>query len=213
MKRPGDLRRSGALLPAAALLVLAVCLSTVARAADLNLAAVNCAKYENEFLTGSVPGYSADSIDTVMWLFGFATAKAGDRVMYGGSLRPFGFALDTECKDNPTHSLLDAVLSITSKRENPMDLTHLDCATFETRHQTLEKSDPESAKTLTMWLFGYAIGLAGSHVLSPDDMPTFDAGLQNHCTKQTHDSLFDALSAPNPAVPQAVGAAAPAHRR
>jgi len=194
-----------------ALLVIAACLPHIAPAADLNLAVVNCAKYENEVLTASVPGYSADSIDTVMWLFGFATAKAGDRVMYGDSLRPFGFALDTECKNNPTHSLLDAVVSITSKRENPMDLTHLDCATFETRHQNLEKSDPESAKTLTMWLFGYAIGLAGSHILSPDDVHKFDAGLLDHCTKQAHDSLFDALSAPNPAVPHA--AAAPAHPR
>jgi len=202
--------RHRALLPrvflAAALPLLGtICFAEAARGADLNLAAVSCSKYENEVLTGSIPGYGADSIDTVMWLFGFATAKAGDRVMYGDSLKAFGFALDAECKNNPSHSLLDTVVSITSKRDNPMDLTHLDCATFETRHQNLEKSDPESANTLTMWLLGYAVGLAGSHVLNPDDVHKFDAGLLDHCTKHSQDSVFDALSAPNPPVPRTPG--------
>jgi len=184
-------------------------------AAALNLAAVNCAKYENEVLAAD-PHDGADPIDTVMWLFGFSVAAAGDRVMYGDSLSAFGFALDAECKSNPTESLLEAVTTIKSKRQNPMDLTRLDCATFESRHLALSKSDPESASTLTMWLFGYSAGLAGSHVFDAGSLSRFDAGLNDQCTKHPGDSLFDALSAPNPAVPSLKPAArktlsAPAH--
>jgi hypothetical protein len=169
-------------------------------AAELNLAAVNCAKYENEVLAAPEPHDGADPIDTVMWLFGFSVAAAGDRVMYGDSLSAFGFALDAQCKSNPTESLLEAVTTIKSKRQNPMDLTRLDCATFESRHLALTKSDPESASTLTMWLFGYSVGLAGSHVFDAGSLSRFDAGLNDRCTKHPEDSLFDALSAPNPAV-------------
>ena len=182
-------------------LLAALLLPPQCRAAELNLAAVSCSKYENEVLTSMLRGYTADSIDTVMWLFGFATAKAGDRVMYGDSLKAFGFALDGECKDHPTISLLEAVSRVNSKRENPMDLTRLDCATFATRHDNLRKSDPESARTLTMWMFGYAVGLAGGRVLDPDAVGAFDAGLDARCTQHPEDSVYDALSAPNPAVP------------
>ncbi len=170
-------------------------------ATPLNLATVSCAKYESEILAGTLAGFTADPIDTVMWLFGFSVAKSGQRAMYGDSLTAFGFALDTECKNNPTTSLLDAVTTVQSKRENPMDLTRLDCATFETRHQSLAKSDPDSARTLTMWLFGYAIGLSGSHVLDAEAVGKFDDGLNDRCAKHADDSLFDALSSANPAVP------------
>ena len=186
---------------AGALLFVALLLPPRSHAVELNLAAVSCAKYENEVLTSSIPGYAADPIDTVMWLFGFSVARSGDRVMYGDSLTAFGFALDGECKDNPTSSLLDAVTGIRSKRDNPMDLTRLDCATFETRHVALRKSDPESANTLTMWLYGYSVGIAGGHVLDADSVNKFDQGLDDRCTKHPDDSLFDALSAPNAAVP------------
>jgi hypothetical protein len=192
-----------------ALLLTAILLPQRSDAVELNLAAVSCAKYENEVLTSTIPGYTADPIDTVMWLFGFSTAYAGDRVMYGDSLKAFGFALDAECKNNPTTSLLEAVTSVKSKRNNPMDLTRLDCATFESRHAALRKSDPESANTLTMWMFGYAVGIAGSHILDPGALGKFDAALDEQCTKNPQDSVFDALSAPNPAVP-ASRAAAPA---
>jgi hypothetical protein len=192
-----------------ALLLAAVLLPQRSEAVELNLAAVSCAKYENEVLTSSIPGYTADPIDTVMWLFGFSTGKAGDRVMYGDSLKAFGFALDIDCKDNPTKSLLEAATSVTSKRENPMDLTRLDCATFEPRHAALRKSDPESANTLTMWMFGFAVGIAGSHILDPSAVAKFDAALDDRCTKHPHDSVFDALSAPNPAVPGSKAAAPP----
>lgn len=184
-----------------AVLVAAALLPAGSHAVELNLAAVSCAKYENEVLTSSIPGYTADPIDTVMWLFGFSVAKAGDRVMYGDSLKAFGFALDAECKNNPTSSLMEAATSVTSKRDNPMDLTRLDCATFEPRHAALRKSDPESATTVTMWMFGYAVGLAGSHILDPGALAKFDAALDERCTQHPRDTVFDALRAPNPAVP------------
>jgi hypothetical protein len=173
----------------------------ISHAVEVNLATLNCGKYENELLQSTLPGYTTDPIDTVMWLFGYSVAKSGDRVMYGDSLRAYGFALDTECKNNPASSLLAAATSVKSKRDNPMDLTRLDCATFETRHQNLRKSDPESATTLTMWLFGYAVGLSGSHVLDAGLLDKFDDSLADHCAQHPQDSLFDALSAANSAVP------------
>ncbi len=195
-------RRKDALLVAVMLFCTVALFPRQSSAVELNLAAMSCAKYENEVLTSTLPGYTADPINTVMWLFGFSIAKSGERVMYGDSLSAFGFALDGECKTNPTSTLLAAVTEAKSKRNNPMDLTRLDCATFETRHVALGKSDPESAKTLTMWLFGYSVGLTGSHVLNPDAVEKFDSALNDHCIKHPEDSLFDALNSPNPAVPK-----------
>jgi HdeA/HdeB family len=191
------------------LLVMALLLCPYrSHGAELNLAAVSCSQYESEILTSTMQGYKTDPIDTVMWLFGFSVAKSGERVMYGDSLTPFGFALDAKCKNNPTTTLLEAVSSTRSKRDNPMDLTRLDCATFETRHVALRKSDPESATTLTMWLFGYAVGVSGSRLFDADGVGRFDSSLNEWCTDHPGDSLFDALSAPNQAVPKP-GPAAP----
>jgi hypothetical protein len=207
LTKPTGARFVGGLLLAAALLPLR------SHAVELDLAAVNCSKYENEVLASTLPGNTTDPIDTVMWLFGFSVAKTGERVMYGDSLMAFGFALDAECKNNPTTSLLQAVVAVKSKRDNPMDLTRLDCATFETRHVALRKSDPENAKTLTMWLFGYSVGISGGRIFDAGALSKFDSGLDERCTKHPQDSLFDALSAPNPAVPlprtAAPGAAMP----
>ena len=186
---------------AACALLAGLLLSGFSHAVEINLATMNCAKYENEMLQSTLPGYSTDPIDTVMWLFGFSVAKSGDRVMYGDSLRAFGFALDAECKNNPTSSLLNATTTVKSQRDNPMDLTRLDCTTFETRHQNLRKSDPESAATVAMWLFGYSVGLSNSHVLDAALLAKFDASLADHCSQHPQDSLFDALSAANSAVP------------
>jgi len=183
-------------------LLVAALLPQRSPAAELNLAVVSCAKYENEVLTSGIAGYDADPIDTVMWLFGFSTARSGDRVLYGDSLRAFGFALDAECKNDPARSVLETLTTVKSKRDNPMDLTLLECAAFETRHAGLRKSDPESARTLTMWMFGYAVGLSGSHVLDPSALAKFDAALDERCSDHPHDTVFDALSAPNPAVPR-----------
>lgn len=171
-------------------------------AVELNLATVTCDVYEKQILTTSLPGYTTDPIDTVMWLFGFAIARSGDRVMYGDSLKSFGLALDAECKNNPATTLLQAVTSVKSERGNPMDLTRLDCASFAPRHASVRESDPESATTLTMWLFGYAVGLSGSNMFNPDATSKFDAALDERCAEHPKDSLFDALNAPNPAVPR-----------
>jgi hypothetical protein len=185
----------------AAALLAGALLPRISPAAEINLATMSCDKYENDVLQSTLPGYTADPIDTVMWLFGFSVAKSGERAMYGDSLRAFGFALDAECKNNPATSLLEAAVTVKSKRDNPMDLTRLDCATFAGRHAALRKSDPESAATLTMWLYGYAVGLSGSHILDAGLLEKFDAGLEDQCSKHPHDSVFDALSAPNAAVP------------
>jgi hypothetical protein len=174
---------------------------------ELNLAAVNCSQYQSQMLASTMPGYKVDPIDTVMWLFGFSVARSGERVMYGDSLTAFGFALDAKCKNSPTTTLLEAVSSVKSKRENPMDLTRLDCATFESRHLALRKSDPESATTLTMWLFGYAVGVSGSRQFDAGAVDRFDSSLNEWCTNHPSDSLFDALSAPNQAVPKTRSAA------
>ena len=195
MRRGGGQR----LLLAAALLTPV--LPYTGRAASLNLAAVNCAKYENEVLSATTPGMALDPIDTVMWLFGFSVARSGQRYMYGDSLTAFGFALDGECKNAPTSSLLQAVSGLRSKRDNPMDLTRLNCTTFETRHAALHQSDPQSATTLVMWLFGYAVGLSGGHVLDSDALGTFESSLQAECTRRPTASLYEVLNAPNPAVP------------
>ena len=87
------------------------CVPLIGRAGELNLATVSCDKYENEILGSTAPqaadaAKSPDSINTVMWLFGYSVAKAGEHVMYGDALTSFGFALDAECKSNPTASLL-----------------------------------------------------------------------------------------------------------
>ena len=75
-----------------ALLALAACLAaSVARGGELNLATLSCDKYENEILASrSSPQdggpSSPDSINTVMWLFGYSVAKSGEHLMYGDAL-------------------------------------------------------------------------------------------------------------------------------
>jgi hypothetical protein len=173
-----------------------------ARAGALNIAAVSCGAYENEVLQSTTPGQTVDPIDTVMWLFGFSVARSGERNMYSDSLPAFGFALDAECKNNPTATLLQAVTKVRSKRDNPMDLTQLSCTMFEKRHTALRQSDPESAKTLAMWLYGFAVGTSDGQALDAGSLDKFESGLADHCTTKPEDTLFDALRAPNPAVPQ-----------
>lgn len=172
------------------------------QAVELNLAALTCDAYENQILAGTFPDYGTDPINTVMWLFGFSIAKSGDRAMYGDSLKAFGFGLDAQCKNFPAATLLAAVTEVRSKRQNPMDLTRLDCATFAPRHQSLRLSDPESATTLTMWMYGFAVGLSGIDRFNPDGVAKFDAALLEHCGQHPKDSLFDALNSPNSAVPR-----------
>jgi hypothetical protein len=184
-----------------ALLLIGACLaSSIARGGELNLATLSCDKYENEILASpSSPQHddpaSPDSINTVMWLFGYSVAKSGEHVMYGDALSAFGFALDAECKNNPSTSLLEALSSIRPKRDKPMDLTTLTCATFESRHLDTARKDPESANTIMMWLFGYSVGQSGSHLFDASGLPHFASALQTRCSQHPDESLFDALAA------------------
>ena len=185
-------------------------------AAQINLATLSCDKYENEIVGTADAAESSsdptppgpvrgpvrepapprpDAINTVMWLFGFSVAKAGDHLMYGDALASFGFALDAECKSNPSSNLLQAVAVVRPKRDKPMDLTALNCETFETRHAESVKTDSDSARTIMMWLFGFSVGLSGNHVFDTDGVERFAAALQGRCARNPNDSLFDALSA------------------
>jgi hypothetical protein len=186
-----------------ALLLFACLIPIAGRAGELNLATLSCDKYENEIVTsanspqGADAAQHPDAINTVMWLFGFSVAKAGEHFMYGDALTSFGFALDAECKDNPSTSLLEALTTVRPKRDKPMDLTTLSCATFESRHVELTRTDPESADTIMMWLFGYSVGQSGSHFFNASALSHFASALQTRCTQHPEDSLFDALGAIN----------------
>ena len=164
-------------------------------AAPLNLATLSCARYENEILPASVSSPIADNINTVMWLFGYSVAKSGARVMYPEALTAFGFALDGECKSNPTESVLDALAIVKPEPKNPMNLTTLDCAAFAPRHIELARTDPESATTIMMWLFGFSTARSGSHIFDADLLNSFQSALLAECAKHPNVSLFDALTA------------------
>jgi hypothetical protein len=167
------------------------------RAAELNLATLTCAKYENEVLPAAAaasPGAGADSINTVMWLFGYSVAKSGAHVMYPEALTPFGFALDGECKSNPNESVLDALGIVKPEAKNPMDLSALECAAFASRHVAMASTDPESADTIMMWLFGFSVAKSGSHVFAADSVGAFQSALLADCAKHPNDSLFQTLS-------------------
>jgi hypothetical protein len=188
--------------PATVALVLATCLTPLAsRAAEINLATLSCDKYENE-IVGTPDGVPApgpsqrpDPIDTVMWLFGYSVGKAGEHVMYGDALTSFGFALDAECRNNPSTSLLQALATVRPKRDKPMDLMTLNCKDFESRHAESMQSDASSANTIMMWLFGYSAAQSGSHVFDAGKVSTFAATLQNRCTQHSEESLYDVLMA------------------
>jgi hypothetical protein len=177
-----------------AAIAFVICLAPCASRADvLNLATLSCAKYENEVLPAAA-GTTADSLNTVMWLFGYAVAKSGAHVMYPDALAPFGFALDGECKSNPVETLLDALAIVKPETKNPMDLAAVECATFGPRHVAMQKSDPESANTVMMWLFGFSTARSKSHLFDADSLGAFQAALLNHCAKHADSTLFDALS-------------------
>ncbi len=105
-----------------ALLLALCCFAGASRAAPVNLATLTCVRYQNEVIAPPVPAPGTDSINTMMWLFGYSVGKSGAHVMYGDALAGFGFALDAECKNNPTESLLDALAKIKPDNKNPMDL-------------------------------------------------------------------------------------------
>jgi hypothetical protein len=178
-----------------ALFLSLCCFAGATHAAQVNLATLTCVRYQNELMAPPVPSPGADAINTVMWLFGYSVGKSGAHVMYGDALAGFGFALDAECKDNPAMSLLDALTRIKPDNKNPMDLTGLECQTFAARHVELLQSDRESADTIMMWLFGFAVAKTGSHLFDSSGLKNFEASLMADCNKYPGRNLFDALTA------------------
>jgi hypothetical protein len=178
-----------------ALFLSLCCFAGASHAAQVNLATLTCVRYQNEVIAPPVPAPGADAINTMMWLFGYSVGKSGAHVMYGDALAGFGFALDAECKNNPAESLLDALTRIKPDNKNPMDLTGLECQTFATRHVELLHSDPESADTIMMWLFGFAVAKTGSHVFDSSALKSFESSLMADCNKYPGRNLFDALTA------------------
>ena len=159
-------------------LIFCLCfLPGMSRAAAVNLAPLSCAKYPGDIMAPATPSAAADPINTMMWLFGYSVAKSGAHVMYGDALAGFGFALDAECKNNPSEKLLDALAKIKPDNKNPMDLTTLPCPTFSTRHLELKGSDPESAGTIMMWLYGFAVAKSGGHIYDPGGLANFETSL------------------------------------
>jgi hypothetical protein len=115
--------------------------------------------------------------------------------MYPDALAPFGFALDNECKSNPAESLLDALATVKPVPKDPMNLTTLECKAFASRHVELARTDPESATTVMMWLFGFSVARSGSHIFDADSLSSFQTALLADCAKHPDHALFDALSA------------------
>jgi hypothetical protein len=179
------------------LAAIALCLSAVpcaCLAAPLNLATLSCGKYENEVLPAAATNPTADSINTVMWLFGYSVAKSGGHVLYPDALAPFGFALDNECKSNPLETLLEALTIVKPEAKNPMDLSTLECASFAARHADFLRTDPESATTIMMWLFGFSVARSGSHIFDADALGAFQTGLLADCASRPGITLLDALT-------------------
>jgi hypothetical protein len=172
----------------------AVCWAGMSRATEINIATLTCVKYQNEVMAPPTAAPGSDPINTMMWLFGYSVAKSGAHVMYGNALAGFGFALDAECKNNPAESLLDALAVVKPDSKNPMDLNGLECETFATRHLDLVKSDAESANTIMMWLFGFAVAKSGGHVFDAGALGTFESALMADCKKYPGRNLFDALT-------------------
>ena len=176
-------------------LILCICCHAgISRAAEVNIATLSCVKYQNEVIAPPVAAPGSDPINTMMWLFGYSVAKSGAHVMYGDALAAFGFALDAECKNNPTESLFDALSAVKPDAKNPMDLNGLECQTFAARHLDLKKSDAESADTIMMWLFGFSVAKSGSHLFDADGLGSFEASLMADCKKYPGRSLYDALA-------------------
>src|SRR5260370_40282372 len=109
-----------------AAIALALCLTPcIGRAGALNLATLTCEKYESEVLPAAASNPTADSLNTVMWLFGYSVAKSGAHGMYPEALGPFGLALDNACKSNPAERMFDALGIVMPEPKIPLHLTAL----------------------------------------------------------------------------------------
>jgi HdeA/HdeB family len=180
----------------ATVIALGLCLvPCMSRAATLNLATLTCDKYENEVLPAAATNPVADSLNTVMWLFGFSVAKSGKHVMYPDALAPFGFALDNECKSNPRETVLEALAIVKPESKNPMDLGAAECGTFASRHAEFARSDADSATTVMMWLFGFWTAKSGSHLFDADALQPFAGELLADCARHPTMTLLDELTA------------------
>ena len=177
------------------LLLGLICVPCVGKATVFELATFSCDSYENQILNPSPSGQSEDAVNFSMWLFGFAVGRSGDHSIYSNGLQTFGTALDDECKRRPAATLLDALKSISPANSNPMDLKELDCSTFEARNADLARTDPTGARTIRMWLYGFAVGTAGGRVLDTNGLEDFDKSLTKQCSLHGKGSLFDALTA------------------
>ena len=179
------------------ILLCGALLTGAAGAAPLDLGTLSCEKYEGEVLPAAASNPVADSINTVMWLFGYSVAKSGGHVMSPDALAPFGFALDNECKSNPTETLLAALTIVKPETTRPMDLTAVRSSAFAVRHRAMAQSDPESATTIMMWLFGFSVAKSGSHVFDANLLNAFETALLEECARQPDVGLLDALKAIN----------------
>jgi HdeA/HdeB family len=180
-------------VPAA--IALGFCLlPRMSHAAALDLATTTCDKYENEVLPAAAANPTADTLNTVMWLYGYSVAKSGRHVMYPDALAPFGFGLDNECKSNPRETLLQAIAFVRPDSKNPMDIAGVECGKFASRHIEFTRTDAESANTIMMWLFGFSVAKSGSHVFDADSFQPFQSALLAGCAKHPEVSLFDVLT-------------------
>ena len=188
-----------------ALILCLCCFAGASRAAPVNLATLTCVSdIKTKSLRRRCPLPGADPINTMMWLFGYSVAKSGAHVMYGDALAGFGFALDAECKNNPTESLAGRARRRSSPTTRiPMDLTGLECETFASRHLDLVQSDRESADTIMMWLYGFAVAKSGSHLFDSSGLQEFRRPRSwPTARKYPGRSLFDELAAVKFSIPK-----------
>jgi hypothetical protein len=75
-----------------------------------------------------------------------------------------------------------------------MNLNTLECTAFASRHVELARTDPESATTIMMWLFGFSVARSGSHFFDADSLSSFQTALLADCAKHPTRTLFDALT-------------------
>jgi len=181
--------------PSAALLFCLICLPGVGNAGVFDLATFSCEGYENQILNPSAVGQTEDAVNFSMWLFGFAVGRSGGHSIYSNGLQTFGTALDDECRRRPAAMLQDALKSINPANSSPMDLKEVDCTAFEARNSDLAKTDPYSARTIRMWLYGFAVGAAGGRVLDTNGLDDFDRSFTKQCGLHARGSLFDTLTA------------------
>ena len=178
---------------AAILVVGAALVGTAAQAGELNLAVYRCDAYQNQILNSAPDAQAEDAVNLVMWMYGYAVARSGARAIATDGLQAFGNALDLECKAHPAASVLDALLAVKPVSQNSMDLSGLYCGAYERRHADLERSDPESAKTIMMWLYGFATGTTGGHSVDSGAVGPFAQALAAACAKDPDSRLYDTL--------------------